>query len=179
MAADVSSFVYFSPVLVFLAVFAIMTALLHKTKLLNDSLPLNIFVSFVIATIFITASSATKLLLNIIPWFAVLLIALFLIMLLVANVKDGNAIVGKGIGWVFVILLIIVFLVSGIKVFAHTLAPYWPSATYDEVSGGDPQLVSFFAWLYSPQVKGFFLIVVVAAFTTWFLVKYSGMSGKK
>ncbi len=179
MAADVSSFVYFSPVLVFLAVFAIMTALLHKTKLLNDRLPLNIFVSFVIATIFISASSATKLLLNVIPWFAVLIIALFLIMLLVANIKGGDAMVSKGIGWVFVILLIIVFLVSGIKVFAHTLAPYWPSATYDDVSQGDPQLVNFFAWLYSPKVKGFFLLIGTAALVTWFLMKYSGMAGKK
>lgn len=181
MAADVSSFIYFSPVLVFLVVFGIMVALLHKTKLLHDNLTVNIFVSFVVAAIFITASSAGEVLLNVIPWFAVLLIALFLIMALVSFIGDDakKSIMGKGMGWVFVVLLIIVFLVSGIKVFSNSLAPYWPTATYEEVAGGDPQLVGFFAWLYSPQVKGFFLLVGVAALVTWLLVRKGGLDGKK
>ncbi|MEK6909070.1 MAG: hypothetical protein AABX23_03400 [Nanoarchaeota archaeon] len=181
MVADVSSFVYFAPVLVFLAVFGIMVALLHKTKLLWDSLPLNIFVSFVIAAIFITASSATEILLNVVPWFAVLLIALFLIMALVGFIggKGVEGMMGKGIAWVFIVLLIIVFLISGIKVFSNSLAPYWPSATYDDVSYGDPTLVSLFSWLYSPQVKGFFLLIGVAGLVTWILVKKGGLTNKK
>ncbi len=169
--ADLSSFVYFSPVLVFLAVFGIMFALLQKTKLISGSNPMNIFISFVIATIFITASSATQFLINVVPWFAVLLISLFLIMVLVSNVKGGDSMIGKGFGWVFVVLLIIIFLVSGVKIFSNSLAPYLPSATYEDVSHGDPSLVSFFSWLYSPRVKGFFLIIAVAALVTWLLVR--------
>lgn len=178
MAADLTSFVYFSPVLVFLAVFGIMFALLRKTELLGKSLPVDIFISFVIATIFITASSAAKFLLTVVPWFAVLLISVFLIMLLVSNVKDGKDMIGKGFGWIFVVLLIIVFLVAGIKVFSNSLAPYMPSATYEEVSKGDPNIVGFFSWLYSPQVKGFFLLMGVAALVTWLLVRKWG-GGKK
>lgn len=180
MAADVSSFVYFSPVLVFLAVFGIMVALLHKTKLLWDNVPLNIFVSLVIATIFITASSAAEVLLNVVPWFAVLIIALFLIMALVGFMgKSAEGVMGKGFAWVFIILLILVFMVSGIKVFSNSLAPYWPTATYDDVSSGDPNLVSFFSWLYSPKVRGFFLIVITAAIVTWLMVRKGGLSGGK
>ena len=111
MAADVSSFVYFAPVLVFLVVFAIMVALLHKTKLLGENMYLQIFFSFVIATIFITASSVKQLVLNVIPWFAVLLIALFLIMALLGFMGKTDIGKSRGLSWVFIILLILVFLV--------------------------------------------------------------------
>jgi len=176
MAADVSSFVYFAPVLVFLVVFAIMVALLHKTKLIGENMYMNIFLSFVIATIFITASSVKQLVLNVIPWFAVLLIALFLIMALVGFMGKTDAIMGKTMGWVFVVILILIFLISGIKVFSNSVSPYLPTATNSQISNGNPTLVYFFSWLYSPQVKGFFLLIGVAIFVTWFLWKTGGIS---
>jgi len=179
MAADLSSFVYFGPVLAFLAVFGIMVAILHKTKLLHDKPPVNIFVAFVIATIFITAASARQLVLDVVPWFAVLLIALFMIMFLVGFMSKTDAVMGKGIAWVFVVLLIIVFVVSGVKVFSNSLAPYLPSATYEDVSYGDPTLVNFFSWVYSPRVKGFFLLIGVAALVTWLLVRKGGLAPGK
>src|SRR3989344_5680808 len=180
MAADVSSFVYFAPILAFLVVFAIMIALLHKTKLVGTNMYLQIFLSFVIATIFITASSIRQLVLNVVPWFALLLIALFLIMALVGFVSKADETIGKGIGWVFVVLLILIFLISGIKVFSNSVSPYLPDATYEEVSEADPTLVNFFSWLYSPRVKGFILLIVIAAVVTWVLVKTGGaVPGKK
>ncbi len=181
MATDVSSFVYFAPIMVFLVVFVIMVALLHKTKLVGENMYIHIFLAFVIATIFITASSIKQLVLNVIPWFAVLLIALFLIMALVGFMGKTDVIINKGMGWVFVVLLIIIFLVSGIKVFSNSVSPYLPTATNYEVSNGNPTLVYFFSWLYSPQVKGFFLLIAVAIFVTWFLWKTGGITptGKK
>lgn len=179
MAADVSSFVYFAPILAFLAVFAIMIAILHKTKLFGDKMPINIFVSFVIASIFVTAGSARQLIVSVIPWFAVLLIALFLIFVLVQFMGKTDAVMGKGMAWVFVVLLIIIFVVSGVKVFSNSLAPYLPTATVEDVSEGDPTLVYFFSWLYSPRVKGFFLLVAVAALVTWVLVRKGGLAPGK
>ena len=175
MVADVSSFVYFAPILAFLAVFGIMVALLYKTKLLGDSLAVNIFIAFVIASIFITFSSIRQLVLNVIPWFAVLLIALFLIMALTGFIgKSAEGVVGKGMGWFFVVLLILIFVISGIKVFSYSLGPYLPTATYEEVERGEPSMVQFFSWLYSPRVKGFFLLIGVAALVTWMLVRTWG-----
>lgn len=172
MAVDVSAFAYFAPILAFLVVFAIMAAILNKTKMLGENLYVQIFVAFVIATVFITAGSVRQLVLNVIPWFAVLLIALFMILFLVGFMNKTDAIVGKGLGWVFVILLIIIFLVSGVKVFSSSVGPYLPTASYEEVyEQGDPQLVEFFSWLYSPRVTGFFLLIGVAALVTWVLVK--------
>lgn len=180
MAADVSSFTYFAPILVFLIVFAIMIALLHKTKLVGENMYIQVFLSFVIATIFITASSARQLVLNVVPWFAVLLIALFLIMGLVGFIggKSTENMVGSTVGWVFIVLLIIVFLVSGVKVFSNSLGPYLPDATYEEVENANPNLVNFFSWLYSPRVKGFLLLIAVAAVVTWVLVKTGGVNPK-
>ena len=179
MAADVSAFVYFAPILAFLAVFAIMLAVLHKTKLIGENMYVQVFFSFLIATIFVTLSSVRQLVLYVIPWFAVLLIALFLIMLIIHFIGKNDTMIGKGFGWVFVILLIIIFLVSGIKVFSGTLGPYLPSATYEDVQNADPTLVGVFEWLYSPPVVGFILIAVVAAIVTWVLVRTGGMGGKK
>ena len=180
MATDVSSFVYFTPIMVFLVVFVIMVALLHKTKLIGENMYLNIFLSFVIATIFITASSVKQLVLNVIPWFALLLIALFLIMALIGFMGGkADSVISKGMGWVFVVLLILVFLVSGIKVFSNSISPYLPTATNSQVAGANPTLVYFFSWLYSPQVKGFFLLIAVAVFVTWFLWKTGGINPAK
>lgn len=177
MVADVSAFVYFAPILAFLIVFAIMLAILNKTKLLGENIYIQLFFSFVIATIFVTATSVRQLVLNVVPWFAVLLIALFLLMALVGFMGDGGkGIIGKGVGWVFVILLIIIFLVSGVKVFSSTVGPYIPGSP--TAGTGDPTLTTFFDWLYSPQVTGAFLLIIVAALVSWVLVKSGGMKGK-
>lgn len=176
MAADVSAFVYFLPILAFLIVFAIMLAVLNKTKLLGDNIYIQLFFSFVIATIFVTATSVRQLVLNVVPWFAVLLIALFLLMALIGFMGKTDAMVGKGVGWIFVILLLISFLVSGVKVFSGTIGPYLPGSP--TLGTGNPTLTNLFEWLYSPQVGGAFLLIIVAALVSWVLVKTGGMKGK-
>ena len=92
---------------------------------------------------------------------------------------SGKSIVSKSMGWVFVVILILIFLVSGIKVFSNSVSPYLPTATSSQVSNGNPTLVYFFSWLYSPQVKGFFLLIGVAIFVTWFLWKTGGITPAK
>ncbi len=173
MAADVSAFVYFAPILAFLIVFAIMLAILHKTKLIGENIYVQLFFSFVIATVFVTATSVRQLVLNVIPWFAVLIIALFLMMVLIGFMGKTDTMIGKGFAWIFVILLIITFLVSGIKVFSSTVGPYIPGSP--TAGTGDPTLTNFFDWLYSPQVAGAILLIIVAALVSWVLVKSGGM----
>ena len=176
MVADVSAFVYFAPILAFLVVFAIMLAILHKTKLLGENMYIQLFFSFVIATVFVTATSIRQLVLNVLPWFAVLIIALFLMMALIGFMGKTDAMVGKGFAWVFVVLLILIFLVSGVKVFSSSIGPYIPGSP--TAGTGDPTLTNFFDWLYSPRVAGAFLLLIVAALVSWVLVKSGGMKGK-
>ncbi len=176
MGVDVSAFVYFLPILAFLVVFAIMLAVLNKTKLLGDNLYIQLFFAFVISTIFVTATSVRQLVLNVLPWFAVLLIALFLLMVLIGFMGKTDAIMNKGVGWIFVVLLIITFLVSGVKVFSGTIGAYLPGSP--TLGTGNPNLTNFFQWVYSPQVSGATILIIVAALVSWVLVKTGGMKGK-
>jgi len=82
MSVDVSAITYFAPILSFLIVFVIMAALLHKTEILGKSVGLNLFVSFLIATVFVAAASVRQVVLDVIPWFVVLLLAVFFIFVL-------------------------------------------------------------------------------------------------
>lgn len=167
MAADVSAFVYFLPIFAFLIVFSIIFAVLNKFKIIGENLFFQLFFSFVVATIFVTASSARQVVLSVIPWFAVLIVAMLLILFLV-NFIDKKEIAGKGMAWIFVILLLIVFFIAGVKVFASTIGPYLPGSSS---SGGDPTLRSFFNWLYSPRVSGAFLLILSAVFVSWILAR--------
>ncbi len=169
--ADVSSVTYFAPIVSFLIVFMVIFLLLRKTKVLGENNPfIDVFVSLLVAVVFVTAASVRQVVLNVVPWFAVLIMALFFI-LLIAGFIGKTDMIGKGVGWGFVVLLIIIFLVAGIKVFAGTLGAYIPGPYYG--SGGDQELYYFFDWFYSPRVIGAFLLVVAAVVTSFILVKFS------
>ena len=72
MAVDISLIQDFLPILSFLLIFAVVFALLAKYKLLGEeSKFLNLFVSFLIAAIFVSLTSARDYVLAITPWFVV------------------------------------------------------------------------------------------------------------
>jgi hypothetical protein len=166
--ADVSAFVYFLPIFAFLIVFSIVFAVLNRYKIIGENMFFQLFFSFVVATIFVTASSARQVVLNVIPWFAVLIVAMLLLLFLVSFIGKADIVASKGVAWIFIILLIIVFFIAGIKVFASTLGPYLPGSTSNE---GNPTLINFFDWLYSPRVAGAFLLILAAVFVSWILVR--------
>ena len=168
MPVDVSAITYFAPILSFLIVFVLMFALLAKTKILGEEKFIQLFVSFLIATIFVTAASVRQLVLDVIPWFAVFLVALFFILVLAGFVGKGD-LVGKKLGWFFIVLVIALFLISGIKIFSSTFAPYLPGSSYG--LGGDTDVLFFTDWLYSARVLGAILLIGVAALVSWVLVK--------
>ena len=168
MPADVSAIAYFAPILSFLMVFVLMFALLAKTKILGEEKFIQLFISFLIATIFITAASVRQLVLDVVPWFAVFTIALFFILVLAGFIGKGD-LVGKGVGWFFILLVIALFVISGIKLFATTFASYLPGPTYG--SGGNTNIIYFTDWIYSSRVLGAALLLGVAAIVSWILVK--------
>src|SRR3989344_1411043 len=150
MPVDVSGFSYFLPLMAFFIVFIILYALLVKTKILGDNSFTHLFVSFILAIVFVT----------VIPWFAVLIVCLFLIFMIIGFVGKPIEGMNKTVGVVFVVLLVIVFLVSAIQVFGNTLGPYLPG-------GG----TSFADWVYSGQVVGALILLVIAGIVSWVLVK--------
>jgi hypothetical protein len=170
--ADLSGISYFLPILSFLVVFIIVFAVLNKTKLLGENKWWQLFVSFIIATIFVSAAGARDYVLNIIPWFGVLIVSFVLILAVVAFIGEPLKDMHKGLGIAFVIILILAFLVSAIFVFSDYIAPYLP---WNYPAGGGSVLAD---WLYSPRVFGAILLLIVSAVVSWILVK-AGAEKKK
>ena len=122
MAVDISGLEFFMPIFGFLFVFVIVYALLDKTKILGESKFINLLISFVIAVIFATVSSVQDYVQLVTPWFVVLVIALFFVLIIVGLSQNKiSDIIGKRFVWVFIVALILVFLISATKVFA----PVW------------------------------------------------------
>lgn len=162
MAADITFYTWFMPIFGFLFVFVIMYALLAKIKILGDNKAVNIFISLVIAIIFATVSSIRQYVQTVTPWFAVLIIALFFILMIIGFTNSLDKFPKQALTWVAIIVLIIIFLVSAIKVFGSAVTQYLPGYP------GDSPVKSF---IFSDQFLGAFLLLVVAAVVTWVLTR--------
>src|SRR3989338_5683657 len=124
MAVEVAGISYFAPLLAFLIVFIVVFALLNKTKILGEEKFVQLFVSFLIATIFVSAAGVRDYVLTITPWFAVLVISLFFVLLIMGFVGKQADFMQKGVGITAIIVLVIIFLVSGFIVFSGAILPY-------------------------------------------------------
>ena len=164
MAIDVSWISYFAPILAFLIVFVILFALLNRTKLIGENTWLQLFISFLIASIFVSAAGVRDYVLTITPWFALLIVSLFFVLFIIGFVGKPSEFMQKGIGIAFVLVLIVIFLVSGFIVFSDVIGPYLPGNP-----GGD--------LIYTSRVFGALLLLVICAVVSWVLV--AGAKGKK
>lgn len=167
MAAPLPSFETFLPLLSFFVVFVIVFAILWKTKLIGNKYA-DIFLSFVVSIIFVAATGPRNYILAIIPWFAVLIVGLFLLMALTGFVGKDLIPLNKGIGIAFIILLALIFIASAFFVFAPYIHPYLPGTSG---IGGNPDVLRLTDWLYSPTVAGAILLIGVSAVVAWILVR--------
>lgn len=167
MVVDISGIFFFMPIISFLFVFLIVWSLLVKTKLLGDSSWTNLFVGLIMATIFISFSSLDLYVRTIVPWFVVLFICVFLVLLLGGlATKDLGKFMGNWLGWVSVILLVIIFLISAIKVFNPVFHP-----DLIITSGEGISLMSQIVYGASGTVFGTILLIIIAGIVSWVLVK--------
>ena len=81
MPTDLTAITYFAPIAAFLIVFVVSFAVLTKTKIFEGSPWINLFISLFISVIFISAGGAITYVKTIVPWFAVLLISLFFLLI--------------------------------------------------------------------------------------------------
>jgi len=169
MVADISGISYFLPIITFLIVFVVIFALLAKTKILGESLFVQLFVSFLLSTVFISASAPRDYVQAIIPWFAVVLISLFVLMMIIgfASGKSAEG-MNKTLGMISVVLLAIVLAVSAYFAFSGYISPYLPGSSS---AGANPEVLQFTSWIYSSRVAGAILLMVAAAIVSWVLVK--------
>lgn len=169
MVADLSGFSYFVPIFGFLLVTIVVYALLTKLKILGDNDVISLFVAFIIGIIFVSVTSVRTVVENVVPWFAMLIIALFFIFVIIGFSQGKFEKSPAWLMWVFVIVLVGIFLVSLMKVFGNVVYPYLPGtpAPGDEFSA---KLKEFF---YSSRFLGALLLLVIAAITAKILLKKS------
>jgi hypothetical protein len=169
MAADVSAIAFFAPIAAFLLVFLVSYAVLMKTKIIGEGRWVLLFVSFLIASIFVASGGVLDFVQTFVPWVAVLLISLFFIMMLIFFMGKEVSFLQKPIGVLVIVALGIIFIVSAFGVFNDVLIGYLPGPGFG--STGDAGALSLLDWIYSPRVSGAILLIVISAGVAWVLVK--------
>jgi len=166
---DFSFFEFLVPVFVFVLVVFILGAILKKTELLGKDNWISVIVAILIALVFVSFSDFTELLTIAIPWMAVLVFSLFFIMALVKFMGSDNSILGKGLGWFFVIATLVIFVASTMNAFSVNIISYLPGP-YFGISG-DVETLLFFDWLYSPVVSGTLGVIIAGGIAFWVFVR--------
>jgi len=158
MALDISGLSYFMPIFGFLFVFVIVYALLLKTKLLGENMFVNLIISFIVAIIFSVTASAQTYVQQVAPWFAVLMIALFFVLIIIGlSQQKISDIMKPGFVWVFIVLLILVFLISAIKVFPNAFGHAW----WDVVGFVTVQA----------RIAGAIILLIIAGIAAWIITR--------
>ena len=166
---DFSWLSYFLAIFGFLLVFVVVYAILTKTKILGENAFVNSITAFILAIIFITFSPGVQYIGAITPWFAILVVSLFFFLIIVGfSQKEIDKFMKPGITWVFIVILLIIFLISAIKVFNPVLGPYLPGASGD---GADPILLKVAKFAYSDRFLGGVLLLIIALIVSWIITK--------
>src|SRR5262245_50359550 len=143
MAVDISFITYFLPLLTYLVVFLIVYAVSKKADLFKGEF-MHLFVSFIVATVFVSAAGPRAYVASIVPWFAVLIIAFFLILVMLKGfIKFEEW--DKGLPKAFGVILIILFVVTGLVVFSSYFSSYLP---WNSAAGADSNLLRVTDWIF-------------------------------
>jgi len=169
MVLDISGVFFFMPVFSFLFVFLITYAILVKTQLLGEMNWVNVFVSFILAIVFMSFSSIELYVRSIIPWFAVLFVIVFLILLIAGlSTKNLDKIMITGFAWVMVAILVVAFLIIAIKVFNPVLHPDLIVTSGEGIQVG---IVEQLRDILDTRVVGGLLLMVSAGIVAFVITK--------
>ena len=169
MVLDISGIFFFMPVFSFLFVFLISYAILLKTKILGDLAFVNILVSFVLAIVFMSFSSVELYIRTIIPWFAILFVIVFLILLIAGlATKNLDGIMTNKFAWVIIAVLVAIFLTAAIRVFNPVLHPDLVITSGDGTQQG---IVQQMTDILDSRVAGGLLLLVIAAIVAFVITR--------
>lgn len=158
---DVSAGVtLFLPVFAFLLVFAVTYGLLSKTKIIGEKKFVHILVSFSVAIIFLASTSAVQYAKVTTGWFAAFIISLLFITLIV-GIMPGKMeeVLTKGFTWFIVVVLIIIFVFSGVYVFKDIINTYLSK----------PKSI-----ILDPTIFGVVILVALTVFASWLMTRDKG-----
>jgi len=151
---------YFMPIIAFFFVFVIVYALLAKTKILGENNFVHLFVSFILATIFVVAPTAVRFTQLALPWVAVFIISLVVILLILAFVGGTieDVIKNPFLTYISVVMLLVIFIVTGIRVFGPIIEPL--------ISESGPG-----SFLTQSTFLGAIFLIIIGVIVSWVLTK--------
>lgn len=167
---------YFKIVFSFILVWALVFALLQKTKILGDKAGLNVLVAVAVAFLVSLSDNVVQIIHFMIPWFAIAIIFFVLLILIFmvfgASEKDIFAYVkgDKSIGWVIIGVVLVIIGASFANVFGQELtqASFEEGTTVDTSGGTGVATPSFqqniYATLFHPKVLGMIVLFAIAIF---------------
>ena len=171
MPIDLSGLYFFMPIISFFFVFIVIYAVLWKTKILGDSAWVYILISFILSIIFMSFSSMELYVRTILPWFVILVVIVFLVLVIGGlSTKSLDKIMTSRFAWFFIIVLLIIFIIAAIQVFNPVLHPGAIITSGGPGSTGlGSQISDFFS---SSKYAGSLILFVIAAIVTWVLIKF-------
>lgn len=163
---DVGLLQYFSVIFPMLLVFALVLAILQKTKALGENTPINALVAAVAAFLLLLSPSAVALLNFIIPWFAVAIIFFVLLILIfqMFGMKEsdwGKVVKDKAFYWTILGVGLVIMVAGFGDVFGQTALEYSQNASSVSEGGGDFR-ENAFSVLFHPKVLGMLVLFTIA-----------------
>ncbi len=146
------------PIFGFVLVFVLIYAILTKTKILGETASINTIISLILSIIFLSFSSVRNYVINITPWFTVLLtISFFFMLIIVFLIKDNWTKFTKPLSLVFITLFSLILISAFFYTFPNTQA-YLPGA--DE-SGANSFLLSIKHFILEKETLNGILLIIV------------------
>ncbi|MBI4154086.1 hypothetical protein HY501_02015 [Candidatus Woesearchaeota archaeon] len=168
---------YFSPFFVGLLVYAILYALLEKTKIFGENKGTNAAISLALALLFLLTPDLFKLVKVITPWFTILFIFIVMIMLLflfvgVSQSKFSEAFQDRGLIWIIIMICFIILFYGMTQVYGEQIHSIYAGEEGTAESSLSQNVGKI---IFHPRVLGMVLILVLSAMAVRFI---SGVPGK-
>ena len=162
---DIGILEYFTPIFVFLFIFAVLYAILDKTGLLGENKGLKSLVAFVLAMMFILTQNLMRLVTIMTPWFIILIVAaMFIIMFFLFVGAKPEQVAGvfteKVTVWVLLIVILIIFGYAITQVYGSGIHDIYGGGNATDYSGLNESIGKI---LFHPKMLGVLLILVIAA----------------
>ncbi|MBS3124460.1 hypothetical protein J4437_07585 [Candidatus Woesearchaeota archaeon] len=173
---DVGLLSYFSVIFPVLLVFAIVYALLSKTKAIGEAPHINALVAIVVALVILLSDKAIKIINNMIPWFAVAVIFFILMIFLfkMFGMQDETlitAVKDKSVYWTIIGICLAIFAAAAGSVFGQdALEAGTGEATTDSIEAADGSTASsdfqsnIWSIMKNTKILGMAIIFTIAVF---------------
>lgn len=174
---DIGLLQAFDIIFPFILVFALVYALLQKTKVIGETIAVNAIIAGATAFLVLLSENALEIIKFIIPWFAVAVIFFVLLLLIfyVFGAKEADIFsamkADKAIIWVILGVAIVIIMAGFGHVLGQSIGPYLDEqgnvTTIDDVKAGVATgsfQQNITATLFHPKVLGLFILFGVMIF---------------